>query len=193
MWPANVNNSSTQFNPATAASNTRRLTDHLNEHRRTLDNLNIKSNPITTAGHFLSSQTTLHKMLSSRVFIQKATDSFFFSFFFSLCSQKQLILMASIFFFVSFFLISSLSDCKFLHSRFSLLPVVFWDNRRFLNEWSNDVYHNSTLDGFLLKKFFLFLGLRLTVPLRLIRHKNKRTLFLVKQSFPIFHFQVLKS
>ena len=37
-------------------------------------------------------------------------------------------------------------------------------------------------------QFFFPLGLRLTALLHLTRHKNKRTLFLLKESFRMFHF-----
>ena len=66
----------------------RRLKDRFNEHRRTLDNANIKSKPTTVAEHFLSSPHNIskdmllipiEKIFSNRDSIRKAREAFLIS------------------------------------------------------------------------------------------------------------------
>ena len=65
-----------------------RLKDRFNEHRRTLDNANIKSKTTTVAEHFLSSShdiskdmqlIPIEKMFSNRDSIRKAREAFLIS------------------------------------------------------------------------------------------------------------------
>lgn len=141
MLHFNTNQLSNEFNQTPAASSTRHLKDHLNEHRQTRDILSITSN--------LSPQTTLNKIVSSTVFEEHSFVVLFCFFFqlFSSCSQKQLILINGLNLLeetfqndVIFFVQSTcfcydflfLSDCTFLFIYSRLLLLAY----RLLRRWS---------------------------------------------------------
>ena len=152
MWHFNTNQLSNEFNPTTAASSTRCLKDHLNEHSQSQDNPNIIYNLSQWPGIYCrqptASQTTLNKIVSRRVFedhsfVVVVVVSGFFSFY----SQKQLILINGLnlleetfkfmwyllfnllFFLLWFFYFYPIATFFFIYSRLLLLayhPLRRW-------------------------------------------------------------------